>query len=114
MPECLPRRPEDRFIPDMVFISYTSFTLNLFNTGKEFRLWNQPFYLNLTGLDVCPEVPVEVPWMPIFASFAALAVVLLIVFLIYLKIRRISKSLNCFLLSVCDKSNFFFHVKVRL
>ena len=114
MPECLPRRPEDRFIPDMVFISLTSFTLHLYNTRKEFRLWNQPFFLNLTGLDVCPEVPVQVPWIPIFASFAVLAVVLLIVFLIYLKIRRICKSLS-FLLSVCDIFNYyFFHVKIRL
>ena len=63
MPSCLSRKqPEERIVPDMIFISYT---IEARDPKFETRLWNQPFYINLDGLEVCLEDPIMIPWTSI-------------------------------------------------
>ena len=71
MPSCLSRKQEERFVPDMIFISYT---IEAGDPKFETRLWNQPFYINLDGLEVCPEDPIVIPWKSIYIALAFFAV----------------------------------------
>ena len=60
MPSCWSRKEEERSVPDMTFISYT---VESGDPKFETRLWKQPFYINLDGLEVCPEDPIVIPWI---------------------------------------------------
>ena len=51
----------------MIFISYT---IEASDPKFETRLWNQPFYINLDGLEVCPEDPIVIPWKSIYIALA--------------------------------------------
>ena len=64
MPSCLLRKPEERFVPDMIF-----YTIEASDPKFKTRLWNQPLYINLDGLEVCPEDPILIPWKSIYIAF---------------------------------------------
>ena len=61
----------------MIFISYT---IESGDPKFETILWNQPFYINLDGLEVCPEDPIVIQWIPIYIAFALFVFLFLLCF----------------------------------
>ena len=93
MPSCWSRKEEERSVPDMTFISYT---VESGDPKFETRLWKQPFYIILDGLEVCPEdpivIPIVIPWIAIYISITMACIVVLLWFYLLRQILRQKKT----------------------